>query len=66
MSIAGLKPYEIITAVDDQAVHTVDEFAQAIAAEGELVFSVKRMMQGRAVKVKSEPKVEEEATQDSP
>jgi len=54
-AIAGLRPYELIISVNDQPVTGPDEFEAAIAAPGELRLFVKRMTEGRIVKVKSEP-----------
>lgn len=51
-SVAGIKPYEIITHVNDRPMTSVKEFEAAVAkAEGELRLSVKRMAQGRVVKI---------------
>ncbi len=56
-SVAGLKPYELITHVNDQPVLTVGDFEKLVAdASGELRLSVKRMAKGRIVKVKVGPK----------
>ena len=52
-SIAGVKPYEVITHVNDQPVATVKEFEQAIAGGGELRLSIKRMAKGRIVTIKA-------------
>jgi hypothetical protein len=52
-SIAGVKPYEVITHVNDQPVANVKEFEQAIAVGGDLRLSVKRMSKGRIVTIKS-------------
>ena len=52
-SIAGVKPYEVITHVNDQPVTTVKEFEQAIAGGGELRLSIKRMAKGRIVTIKA-------------
>lgn len=57
-SVAGLKPYEIITAVNDQALKTVKEFEKLIADKDELRLSVTRMTRSRVVKIK----VDREAT----
>lgn len=59
-SIAGLKPYEIVIAVDDQPIHTVDDFASAVAIEGSHLLAVKRMTEGRTVKLKTELTAEDE------
>ena len=50
-SIAGLKPYEIITEVNGTPVKTVKEFEKLISKGGEFKFAVKRWIKGRMVKV---------------
>ncbi|HMP82268.1 MAG TPA: hypothetical protein PKA41_06115 [Verrucomicrobiota bacterium] len=50
-SVAGIKPYELITDVNDQPVHNVKDFERLTAAGGELKLSVKRMAKGRIVTV---------------
>ncbi len=50
-SVAGLRPFEIITHVNDQPVQTAADFEQRISAGGELRMAVKRMTRGRIVKV---------------
>ena len=50
-SVAGLRPYEIITHVNDQPVMNVKEFETLTAQSGELRFEVKRWTRGRVVKV---------------
>ncbi len=58
-SVAGIKPYEIITHVNARPVADVKAFAKAVAtAGGELRLSVKRMMQGRVVKMRMTPESE--------
>ena len=52
VSVAGLKPYEIITHVNNQPVMNVKEFEKAVNDGGELRLSVKRMTKGRIVSVK--------------
>lgn len=54
-SVAGLKPYEIIRTIDDKPVTDVKSFESAVAKGGELRLAVKRMTQGRTVKIKAEP-----------
>jgi serine protease Do len=48
-SIAGLKPYELVTHVNDQPVASVAEFEKMASAGGELRLSIRRMSQGRIV-----------------
>ena len=48
-SIAGLKPYELVTHVNDQPVKTVADFEKLASAGGELRLSIRRMSQGRIV-----------------
>jgi serine protease Do len=50
-SVAGVKPYEIITHVNDQPVMNVKDFERLAVGTGELRLSVKRMTLGRIVKV---------------
>jgi serine protease Do len=52
-SVVGMKPYEIITHVNGTAVKDVKEFEKAAAeTQGEMRLSVKRLNQGRVVKIK--------------
>lgn len=51
-SIGGVKPYEVITHVNDAPVATVADFERLIAPGGELRLQVKRMQRGRLVKLK--------------
>ncbi len=51
-AVAGLKPYEIVTAVNDEAVKSVEDFERLVGASAELKFSVTRMTRGRIVMVK--------------
>lgn len=53
-SVSGLKPYEIIRTIDDQPVPDVKAFESRVAKGGELRLSVKRMTQGRTVKIKAD------------
>lgn len=50
-SVAGLKPYELILAVNDAPVRTVAEFEAALAAPGAARLEVRRMHQSRVVVV---------------
>ncbi|MFC1479286.1 PDZ domain-containing protein [Planctomycetota bacterium] len=51
-SVAGLKPYEIITHIDDKPVQNVSEIEKLSVKQGELRLNVKRMSQNRVVKIK--------------
>jgi serine protease Do len=51
--VAGVRPYELITHVNDQPVNNVGEFEKLTAASGELKLSVRRMAKGRIVTVKA-------------
>lgn len=52
IAVAGIKPFEIITAVNDAPVNSAADFEKAIAAGGELRLNIKRMTVGRIVKIK--------------
>jgi hypothetical protein len=54
-SVAGIKPYEIITHVNESPVMNVGGFEKLTGAKGELRLSVKRMAQGRVVKITTAP-----------
>jgi len=51
-SVAGIKPYEIITHVNDQPVANVKDFEKLVQGQKELRLSVKRMTRGRLVPIK--------------
>ncbi len=59
-SVSGIKPYEIITHVNDKPVQTVQDFEKLIQDEQELRLSVTRMTKGRLVKIKMKPDPKEE------
>ena len=72
-SVAGVKPFEVITHVNDKPIANVKDFEQAVGkATGELRLSVKRMMKGRVVKImlgeagKEAAAVEKPAAKDGP
>jgi S1-C subfamily serine protease len=50
-SVAGMRPFEIITHVDDQPVASAAEFGAAIEGKSDLKFTVKRAQRERVVKV---------------
>ncbi len=53
-AVAGLKPFEIVLNVNDAPIMNTKDFEKAVSAPGELKLSIKRMTEGRIVKVKSE------------
>jgi serine protease Do len=55
VAVAGIKPLEQITSVNDAPVRNVGDLEKALAAGGELRLSVKRMREGRTVKIKLDP-----------
>ncbi len=58
-SVAGLKPYEIITHINDEPVANVAMFEEKLGNAGEeLRLNVKRMTRGRIVKMKLDPATE--------
>lgn len=50
-SIAGIKPYEVITHINDQPVQTVKEFEERLQGLADLRLAVKRMTKGRIVRL---------------
>ena len=58
-SVAGMKPYEIITHINGKPVHNVKQFEEMIAGETEMRFSVNRMRTGRIVKISLPETMEE-------
>lgn len=55
-SVAGVKPYELITHINEQPVNNVKDFEKLAASGGELKLSMKRMAKGRIVSIKTETK----------
>ncbi len=51
-SVAGLRPFEIITHIGESPVHTVGEFKASVTKGDELRISVKRMTKGRIVTIR--------------
>ena len=54
-SVAGLKPFEVITHVGGEAVRDVADFERLTRGEAELQFTVKRMAKGRIVSLRTGP-----------
>ncbi len=50
-STSGLKPYELITHVNDKPVKNVKDFEEVTKGQNEMRFTIKRMTRGRIVKV---------------
>ena len=50
-SVAGLKPHEVITTVNDQPVYNVQDFEDLVAGQAERRLHVMRMTTGRNVKI---------------
>lgn len=50
-SVAGVKPYEIVVAINDQPVRTAADFAAGVKAAGPLALGVRRMHQSRVVNI---------------
>jgi len=48
---AGLKPYEIITHINETAVHNVEEYKKAMKGKKEVKLSVRRMARGRLTRL---------------
>jgi S1-C subfamily serine protease len=50
-SVSGIKPYEVITHVNDKPIMTAAEFGAALEGQNDLRLSIKRMNRGRVVKI---------------
>jgi serine protease Do len=50
-SVAGIKPFEIVTHINGQPVKSVDDFKKLTSGPGELKMSINRMTKGRQVKI---------------
>jgi S1-C subfamily serine protease len=51
-AVAGLKPYEIVTHVNEEPVHDVEQFEALVGGSEDVSLSVKRRDQGRVVKIR--------------
>ena len=60
-SVAGLKPCEVITAVNGQGAKSVEDFKKSFAAGGDIALTVKRMSRSRVVKISLPRPAREEA-----
>lgn len=54
-AVAGIRPYEVITQINDQPMRKVGDFEEALAAGGDFRLTVKRMSRGRVVNLRSVP-----------
>jgi len=50
-SVAGLKPHEVITTINDQPVYNVQDFEDFVGGQAELRLHVMRMTTGQNVKI---------------
>ena len=67
-AVAGIKPFEVVTHVNDSPVGDVKDFEKLIAGQTELRLAVKRLTTGRIVKIKmagSTTKKSEEESKDT-
>ena len=53
-SVAGVKPFELVTHINDQPVMSAKDFERLSATKGELRLGVKRMAKGRIVTIKTD------------
>ncbi|UDQ98532.1 hypothetical protein AAEX28_00245 [Lentisphaerota bacterium WC36G] len=56
VSTSGIKPFEIITHINDEEVKNIDDFKRLSSVDGDLRFSVKRMAKSRIVKINNAAK----------
>ncbi len=59
-AVAGIKPYEIITKVNDEPVTSADDFERLIQGVTELRFNVNRLTQDRLVRIRLDEPIAEE------
>jgi len=52
-SVAGVKPYELVTHVDEQPVNSVADFEKLTSGNSDLKLTIKRMSKGRIVTIKA-------------
>jgi len=65
-SVAGMKPYEIVTHVNNEPVMNVADFQRLVAQPGDLELSIKRMTKGRVVRIRRDkPAASRPATDES-
>ena len=60
--VGGLKPFEIITHVNNEPVNSVEQFAELIEGQAELRLDVLRMTRGRVVKINTDVAPADEPT----
>jgi serine protease Do len=63
-AVAGLRPYELIIEVNDQPMRTIEDFIAIVEQGGELEMFIKRMLEGRRIRIKVDP-AEPEADEDA-
>lgn len=57
-SVAGIKPYEIITKVDDQPVNSIEQMQEFCQGKTKIKFEIKRLNLSRIVSVKTDNPVD--------
>jgi serine protease Do len=55
-AIAGIKPFELILAIDEKPMANVAEVEKALVKDGELRIEIRRMLERRIVKLTPDPK----------